>query len=155
MDLSPERIDTIRMAAQIHDIGKIAIPSEILSKPSKLTQIEYDFIKTHPQNGYDILKNIDFPGPVAEIVLQHHEKINGSGYPKGLFGNKILLESKIITVSDIVEAMSSHRPYRPKLGIDPALAEIEKNKGIFYDPDIVDICVKLFKEKNFKFKQAH
>jgi putative nucleotidyltransferase with HDIG domain len=155
MDLSHSRIETIRMAAQIHDIGKIAIPSEILSKPSKLTQIEYDFIKTHSQNGYDILKNIDFPGPVAEAILQHHERINGSGYPSGLNGDKILLEAKIIIVADVVEAMSSHRPYRPKLGIDIALEEIVKNRGILYDPGIVDICVKLFKEEGFTFQKVH
>jgi putative nucleotidyltransferase with HDIG domain len=155
MGLSPSMAETIRMAAQIHDIGKIAIPSEILSKPSRLTKIEYDFIKTHSRNGFEILKNIDFPGPVAQAVLQHHERLDGSGYPQGLTGDEILLEAKIITVADVVEAMSSHRPYRPELGIDLALAEIIKNKGILYDPAIVDSCVKLFKEEGFTFKKVH
>jgi PAS domain S-box-containing protein/putative nucleotidyltransferase with HDIG domain len=152
MKLSPDKIEGIRIASLVHDIGKISIPAEILSKPTKLNEIEYGLIKDHSQTGYDILKSIDFPWPVAEIVLQHHEKIDGSGYPQGLKGEKILLEAKIICVADVVEAMSSHRPYRPAKGIDKALEEISKNKGIFYDTEVVDTCLKLFKEKGFKFE---
>jgi HD-GYP domain-containing protein (c-di-GMP phosphodiesterase class II) len=114
--------------------------------------MEFDLIKGHSQIGYDILKSIDFFWPIAQIVLQHHEKVNGSGYPRGLKGDEILLEAKIICVADVVEAMSSHRPYRPALGIDKALEEISQNRGILYDSEIVDICLKLFKEKRFKFE---
>ncbi len=122
-----------------------------MSKPTKLTDIEFSLIKNHSQIGYDILKSIDFSYPVDQIVLQHHERLNGSGYPRGLKGYEILLEAKIICVADVVEAMSSFRPYRPALGIDAALEEITKNKGILYDPEVVDMCLKLFKEKGFKF----
>jgi HD-GYP domain-containing protein (c-di-GMP phosphodiesterase class II) len=114
--------------------------------------MEFSLIKNHPKTGYDILKTIDFPWPVAKIVLQHHEKIDGSGYPQGLKGEKILLEAKIIGTADVVEAMSSHRPYRPSLGIDKALEEISQNRGTLYEPEVVDACLKLFKEKGFKFK---
>ena len=151
MKLPEDKIEGIRIAALIHDIGKINIPAEILSKPSKLNGMEFSLIKNHPKVGYDILRKIDFSWPVAKIVLQHHEKIDGSGYPQGLKGEKILLEAKIIGVADVVEAMSSHRPYRPALGIDKALEEISQNRGILYDPEVVDICFKLFKEKDFKF----
>jgi putative nucleotidyltransferase with HDIG domain len=150
MALSQTKIASIRMAGILHDIGKIAIPAEILSKPSTLSDIEFSLIKTHPQVGYDILKNINFPTPVAKIVHQHHERLNGSGYPLGLSGEDILFEARILTVADVVEAMSSHRPYRPGLGIDKALAEIQKNKGEFYDPDVVDACLTAMSE-NFKF----
>jgi len=150
MKLSEDKIEGIRIAALVHDIGKINIPSEILSKPSKLNNMEFSLIKNHPKVGYDILRRIDFSWPVAKIVLQHHEKIDGSGYPKGLKNNNILLEAKIIGVADVVEAMSSHRPYRPAWGIDKALEEISKNKGILYDPEVVDACLKLFKKKEFK-----
>jgi PAS domain S-box-containing protein/putative nucleotidyltransferase with HDIG domain len=152
MGLPQDRIEGIKITALIHDIGKINVPVEILSKPGKLSEMEFDLIKNHSQKGYEILKTIDFPWPVAEIVLQHHEKMNGSGYPRGLKGDEILLEAKIICVADVVEAMSSHRPYRPALGIDKALEEISKNKGILYDPEVVDVCLKLFKEKGFKFE---
>lgn len=152
MKLTEDRIEGIRIASLIHDIGKVSIPAEILSNPTKLNEIEYGLIKNHSQIGYDILKTIDFPWPVAQIVLQHHEKLDGSGYPQGLKGNKILLEAKIMGVADVVEAMSSHRPYRPALGIDKALEEISQNRGILYDPEVVDTCLKLFKEKGFKFK---
>jgi len=152
LNLSPDKIEGIRIASLIHDIGKISIPAEILSKPTKLTDIEFSLIKEHSQIGYNILKSIDFPFPAAQIVLQHHERLNGSGYPGGLKGDGILLEAKIICVADVVEAMSSHRPYRPALGIDKALEEITQNKGILYDPEVVDICLKLFKEKEFKFE---
>ena len=147
-----DEVKGVKIASLIHDIGKINIPSEILSKPGKLTEEEFNLIKSHPKIGYDILKLIDFPWPVAEIVLQHHENINGSGYPRGLKGDEILLEAKIIGVADVVEAMSSHRPYRPALGINKALGEITQNKGILYDPEVVDVCLKLFKEKGFKFE---
>ncbi|MDD2353176.1 MAG: PAS domain S-box protein [Atribacterota bacterium] len=152
LGLLREKIEAVRIAALIHDIGKIAIPSEILTKPSKLSEIEFSLIKSHPQTGFDILKDINFPYPIAQIVLQHHERINGSGYPNHLKGDKISLEAKIIGVADVVEAMSSHRPYREALGIDVALEEITQNKGILYDPEVVDVCIKLFREKGFKFE---
>jgi len=152
LGLSPDKIEGIRIASLIHDIGKIGVPAEILSKTTTLSNIEFSLIKEHSQIGYDILKSIDFSYPIAEIVLQHHERLNGSGYPNNLKGDKILLEAKIIGVADVVEAMSSHRPYRPALGIDAALEEISKNKGILYDPEVVDACIKLFKEKGFKFE---
>ena len=151
MGLPQDRIEGIKITALIHDIGKINVPVEILSKPGKLSEMEFGLIKNHSQKGYEILKTIDFPWPVAEIVLQHHEKMNGSGYPRGLKGDEILLEAKIICIADVVEAISSHRPYRPALGIDAALNEINKNKGILYDTELVDTCLKLFKEKGFKF----
>ena len=150
--LPEDKVKGVKIASLIHDIGKINIPSEILSKPGKLTEEEFNLIKGHPKVGYDILKLIDFPWPIAEIVLQHHENIKGSGYPGGLKDDEIFLEAKIICVADVVEAMSSHRPYRPALGIDKALEEISQNKGILYDPEVVDICLKLFKEKSFKFE---
>jgi len=152
MGFPQDKIEGIKIAALIHDVGKINLPAEILSKPGKLSEIEFNLIKNHSQIGYDILKKIDFLWPIAEIVLQHHEKINGSGYPRGLKGDEILLEARIICVADVVEAMSSHRPYRPALGIDAALNEINKNKGILYDPEVVDVCLRLFKEKGFKFE---
>ena len=152
LKLSKDKIEGIRIASLIHDIGKIGLPTEFLSKPTKLTDIEFSLIKGHSQIGYDILKSIDFSYPIAKIVLQHHERSNGSGYPNNLKGDEILLEAKIIGVADIVEAMSSHRPYRPALGIDKALEEISKNKGILYDPEVVDACLKLFKEKEFRFE---
>jgi len=147
-----EQVEGIKIASLIHDIGKIGIPTEILNKSIALSDIEFSLIKAHSQIGYDILKSIDFSYPVAEIVLQHHEKIDGSGYPKGLKGDDISLEAKIICVADVVEAMSSHRPYRPALGSDKALEEISKNKGILYDTIVVNACVKLFKEKGFKWE---
>ncbi len=149
MGLSADRQDFIRTASTIHDIGKISIPSEILSKPTKLTDLEFSLIKTHAQSGYDILKDIEFPWPVADVVLQHHERMDGSGYPQGLKGNDILLEARILAIADVVEAIASHRPYRPALGIDLALKEISGNKGILYDADAVDACLKLFREKGY------
>ena len=151
LNLEQNRIDGLRMAGTIHDLGKISIPSEILTKPTKLTNIECEIVKTHAQAGYDILKDIDFPWPIARIVLEHHERMDGSGYPNHLKGDEILLESKILTVADVVEAMASHRPYRPAVGIELALDEITKNRGILYDADIVDTCLRLFAEKRFSF----
>ena len=151
MDLPEEEIDGIRVIGTIHDIGKICVPSEILSKPGKITEAEFRIIKEHSKTGYDILKGIDFPWPVAQAVLQHHERLNGSGYPNQLSGENIIREARVIAVSDVVEAMSSHRPYRPSLGIESALNEISEKKGIYYDPGAVDACVRLFKEKRFVF----
>lgn len=139
------------MAGDIHDIGKISVPAEILSKPGTISVIEFGIIKTHPQMGYDILKSIDFPWPIAQIVLQHHERLDGSGYPAGTAGDDILIEAGILSIADSVEAMSSHRPYRPAHGIEKALEEILKQKGILYDSDAVDACVRLFREKKFNF----
>jgi len=153
MGLNKEIIAEIRVAGALHDIGKMYIPSEILTKPGNLTELEYEMIKAHPKVGYNILKTIDFPWPIAPIVLQHHERVDGSGYPSGLSAKDILLESRILGVADVVEAMSSHRPYRPALGIDKALEEISKKRGRLYDPDVVDVCLKLFAEKRFKFQQ--
>jgi len=152
MGLSRSNIDGIRMMGAIHDIGKLAVPAEILSKPTKLTEVEFCLIKAHSQAGYDILKEIEFPWPVSEIVLQHHEKLDGSGYPRGLKGDEILLEAKIVCVADVVEAMASHRPYRPTLGIEKALEEISMNRGTLYDPDVVAACIKLFHEKGYKMQ---
>jgi len=151
MKLPEDKIEGIRIASLIHDIGKIGLPTEILSKPGKLTDIEFGLIKGHSQIGYNILKSIDFSYPIANIVLQHHERLDGSGYPNNLKGDKTLLEAKIIGIADVVEAMSSFRPYRPAKGIDKALEEISQNKDILYDPEVVDACLKLFKEKGFKF----
>ncbi len=152
MGLPEDQVDALRMAGTVHDLGKISIPAEILSKPVQLSDIEFNLIKGHPQISYDILKDIDFDWPVAQIVLQHHERINGSGYPNGLSGKAIYLEARILAVADVVEAISSHRPYRPAYGIDVALEEIEKNKDVLYDPKVVEACVKLFKEKDFKLE---
>ncbi len=152
MNLSSDQIYGIQLAAGIHDIGKISIPAEILSKPGKISVIEFNLIKTHPQVGYEILKTVEFPWPIADIVLQHHERIDGSGYPFGLVDQEITLETKIISVADVVEAMSSHRPYRPSLGMDLALQEISEKSGKIYDPNIVEICLKLFNNKGFKFQ---
>ena len=151
MGLSEDRVHGIRVAGLLHDIGKICVPTEILSKPGQLTPIEFAMIKTHPQVGYDILKTIEFPWPIAEIVLQHHERTNGSGYHSGLEGDDILLEARILGVADVVEAMSSHRPYRLALGIDKALDEISQNRGLLYDETVVEACTKVFVEKHFAF----
>lgn len=152
MALPNDMVDTIHIAGIIHDIGKISVPAEILSKPGKLNDIEMNLIKVHSQSGYDILKDVGLPYPVAEIVLQHHERLDGSGYPQGLKGNQILPEAQIISVADVVEAIASHRPYRPALGVNAALEEVEKHKGILYDEKVVKICLKLFREEGFKFE---
>jgi len=150
MGLSRDRIDGIRVMGAIHDLGKISIPAEILSKPTKLNDMEFGLIKAHAQAGYDILKEIEFPWPVAEIILQHHEKLNGSGYPQGLKGDEILLEAKIVGVADKVEAMASHRPYRAALGLEETLEDIFQNRGTLYDADAVDACMRLFHEKHYQ-----
>jgi putative nucleotidyltransferase with HDIG domain len=150
MGMDKNKIDAINTAALIHDIGKIKIPASILSKPGKLSDIEFEMIKIHPQVGYDILKNIEFPYPIAEIVVQHHEKLNGSGYPYGLKSKDIKIEAKVIAVADAMEAMISNRPYRPALGIDKAIKEITDGKGKFYDPKIADVCIKLIRKKSFR-----
>jgi PAS domain S-box-containing protein/putative nucleotidyltransferase with HDIG domain len=149
MGLSPEQISGLRMAAIIHDIGKVSVPSEILSSPRKLTALEFNLIKTHAQSGYDIVKDIEFPWPIARMIIEHHERMDGSGYPNGLTGDKILPESRILAVADVVEAMATHRPYRPSLGLEKALDEIAKNRGRLYDPEIVDACLRLFREKGY------
>jgi len=149
MGLPYENVETIRLAGMIHDLGKIAIPSDILAKPTRLRPTEFALIKDHPQLGYDIISTVDFLKPVAEIVLQHHERLDGGGYPQGLKGDQIQLEARIIAVADVVEAMSSHRPYREGLGIDIALGEIEKNAGRLYDKEAAAACLRLFREKEF------
>jgi PAS domain S-box-containing protein len=151
MGLAQEKIDGILMAGSIHDIGKLSIPSEILSKPTKLTNIEFSLIKEHSQCGYEMLKYVESPWPLAEIVHQHHERMNGSGYPRNLKGDEIIMEARIMAVADVVEAMASHRPYRAALGIEVALDEIMKNKGILYDDVVSDACLKLFLEKGYRF----
>ncbi|MBU1743573.1 MAG: HD domain-containing protein, partial [Proteobacteria bacterium] len=143
MGLPPEKIEGIRMAGSIHDIGKLSIPAEILSKPTKLSEIEFSLIKEHAKKGYEMLKDVESPWPLAEIVRQHHERIDGSGYPRNLKGDDILIEARILSVADVVEAMASHRPYRPGLGVDAALNEIEKNRGILYDNVVADACLRL------------
>ena len=149
MHLPEALIEGLNLAAVVHDIGKIGIPAEILCKPSKLDNLEYGLIKRHPEIGYDILKSIAFPWPLAKTVLQHHERLDGSGYPAGLKDEEILLEAKILAVADVVEAMMSHRPYRPALGIESALNEISRNKDRLYDAKVVDACVKLFQELGY------
>jgi PAS domain S-box-containing protein/putative nucleotidyltransferase with HDIG domain len=152
MNLPSEQVKGIYMAALIHDIGKISIPAEILSKPTRLNEVEYSIIKTHPHVGYDILKGIEFPWPIADIVLTHHERMNGSGYPQGLEGQEIPLEARILSVADVVEAMASHRPYRAALGTGKALEEITQNKGKLYDPEVVKICLKIFYDRKFEWQ---
>ena len=150
MGFPQDKIEGIQMAGFIHDIGKLSIPAEILVKPSKLTNIEFSLIKEHPQSGYEMLKDVESPWSLAQIVYQHHERMNGSGYPRNLKGDEILIEARIMAVADVVEAMASHRPYRSALGIEAALEEIEKNKGILYDDAVADACLKLFREKGYK-----
>jgi len=150
--LSAEKIEGLRIAAFVHDIGKISVPTDVLAKPGKLSKAEMDLIRVHSQNGYDILKNIAFPWPIAEIVLQHHERLNGSGYPQGLIGQEILFEAKIIGVADVIEAMSSHRPYRPALDLSMGMKEIYQNKNVLYDEKIVDACIRLLTEKDYNFE---
>ncbi|MCX7635753.1 MAG: HD domain-containing protein, partial [Syntrophales bacterium] len=151
MGLSIDRIEGIRMAAMIHDLGKISVPAELLTMPRPLTDLEFAIIKVHAEAGYNILKDIAFPWPIARIILEHHERIDGSGYPQGLKDGEILEESRIIAVADVVESMASHRPYRPALGLDVALAEIAGKAGVLYDARAVTACLRLFREKGFHF----
>jgi putative two-component system response regulator len=151
MDFSQDDVEGIRIAGLLHDIGKISIPTDILNKPGRISQYEYALIQEHPQSGYEILKDIRFEQPIAEVILQHHERVNGSGYPQGLKGQKIMPEAEIMAVADVVEAMASHRPYRPSLGIDKALEEIMENRGVLYAPKIVDACLELFRSRAFSF----
>ncbi len=152
MGFTSEQIQVIRIAGLLHDIGKISVPQEILTKPGSLTDIEFQLIKAHSQTGYDILKTVEFPWPIADIVIQHHERMNGSGYPSGIREDKLLIEARILGVADVVEAMSSHRPYRVAPGVDKALEEISRNSGILYDPDVAHACLRVFTEKGFKFE---
>jgi PAS domain S-box-containing protein/putative nucleotidyltransferase with HDIG domain len=154
MGLSKERIGGLRLAGLIHDIGKVRVPAEILMNPDGLSEPEFMMIKAHPRLGYEILRTIDFPWPVAQIVLQHHERMDGSGYPSGLSGEDIIMEARILAVADVVEAMASHRPYRAAPGMNKALEEISQNKGVLYDSKAVDTCLTLFRNKKFEF-EAH
>ena len=153
MGLSEDQISGLRLAGLVHDIGKTRVPIEILTNHIQLSAAELSIIKTHSLAGYDILKTIDFPQPVAKIVHQHHERLDGSGYPDGLSGDDIRLEAKILAVADVVEAMSSHRPYRPAIGLDKALLEISEQKGVLYDSKAVEACLEICREENFKFGQ--
>ncbi len=152
MALAKEQVEGLRMAGLIHDIGKLNVPAELLIKPHRLTEIEYEAIKIHPQSGYDIVKEIQFPWPIAHIVLQHHERMDGSGYPLGISGTEILLEARLLAVADVVESMSSHRPYREAHSIEIALEEIARHSGILYDPAAVKACLTVFQDKGFKFE---
>ena len=151
MGLSEEQVHATHTAAVVHDIGKVCVPAEILSRPGKLSEVEFAIIRTHPRAGYDILKGIQFPGPVAHIVLQHHERLDGSGYLSGLSNPDILLEARILAVADVVQAMTSHRPHRPRLGIGLALQDIWRNKGRLYDAKAVEVCLHLFATEEFTF----
>jgi putative nucleotidyltransferase with HDIG domain len=144
MNLSNEQTDIIKISAQIHDVGKIYIPAEILSKPGSLSDMEYNLIKSHAEMGHAILKNIDFPFPIAPIIIQHHERMDGSGYPRGLRGEDICLEARIIAVADVIDSISTNRPYQEALGMDKALEELSNNRGTLYDPEVVDACLKLY-----------
>jgi response regulator RpfG family c-di-GMP phosphodiesterase len=151
LHLPEQQVEGIYLAGVVHDVGKMQVPAEILSKPGRLTDLEFSLIKLHAMSGYDILKTIDFPWPIAKMVLQHHERINGAGYPNGLKGDEILLGARILCVADVVEAMSSHRPYRPSLGIDAALEEITRARDQQFDGNVVDACVALFRDREYKF----
>ncbi|MFO7881318.1 MAG: response regulator [Kosmotogaceae bacterium] len=153
MNLHENQIFNLRMAAAVHDVGKIVIPSEILNKPGKLSKLEKTLTHLHPTAGREIFKQVDFAIPVSEILYQHHERLNGSGYPQGLTDNEIMIEAKILAVADVVEAMTSNRPYRPAPGIDAAIEEIEKNAGILYDKEVVNTCIKILSEEGFTFEE--
>ena len=152
MGMEPDSVEGIHVAGLIHDLGKISVPAEILSKPTKLTEIEMGLIRIHSQAGYDILKEIEFQGPVARIIYQHHERLDGSGYPAALKGAEICREARVLAVADVMEAIVSHRPYRPAKSIDTALGEILEKRAVLYDPQVVDTCVRLFREKGFQFE---
>jgi HD-GYP domain-containing protein (c-di-GMP phosphodiesterase class II) len=151
MHFSEDRVLGVNLASAIHDIGKILIPFDILSRPGKLNHIEFEMVKEHPKFAHDILGNMEFCWPITQIIYQHHERLDGSGYPGGLKGEAILPEARLLAVADVIEAMSFDRPYRPALGIALALEEINMKRGILYDVDVVDACVRLFKEKGFGF----
>jgi PAS domain S-box-containing protein len=153
MGLAEDESDGIRMAGSIHDIGKLSIPAEILTKPTELTEIEFSLIKEHSRRGYEMLRNVESPWPLAQIVYQHHERMDGSGYPRNLKGDDILIEARIMAVADVVESMASYRPYRPALGIGPALEEIEKSKGILYDHAVADACLRLFRKRGYQLQE--
>jgi HD-GYP domain-containing protein (c-di-GMP phosphodiesterase class II) len=150
MDLDENSIAAIHLSALVHDIGKIYVPADFLSKPGRLTEAEYSILWAHPQIGRDILKSVDFVWPISTIVWQHHERLDGSGYPQGLANDTISIEARILSVADVVEAMASHRPYRASLGIERALEEIEKNSGTHFDPKVVDTCLRLFREDGYE-----
>jgi len=152
MGIPDEQVDGIRIIGAVHDIGKIAVPGDILSKPTKLSAEEFSIIKAHPQVAYEVLRNLEFPWPVAETILQHHERLDGSGYPNGISGEAIILEARILCVADVVESMVSHRPYRSALGVEGALQEIVRNKGVLYDPEVADACSKLSSNGGFKLE---
>jgi HD-GYP domain-containing protein (c-di-GMP phosphodiesterase class II) len=154
LQLPAEEIGAIRLGAAIFDLGKMSIPAEIMNRPGRLHEFEFELIKTHVQAGYDIVKSIDFRWPIAQMILQHHERLDGSGYPNGLKGDAISLDARIIAVADVVEAMCSHRPYRAALGIDAALKEIRRLRGSQFDPAVVDACVNLFETSDFEFPLA-
>ncbi|MEJ2592019.1 MAG: response regulator [Candidatus Thiodiazotropha sp.] len=153
LDMPETQIEGLNLAAAVHDVGKINVPAEILSNPGRLTAPEFSLIRQHSETGYEILKGIDFPWPIAQMVLQHHERTDGSGYPRGLRGDEILQEARILAVADVIEAMASHRPYRPGLGIDAALDEITSHRGSMFDPDVVDAALRLFRQKGFRFSE--
>jgi len=153
MNLKSDQNNGIRIAGLIHDIGKISVSADILNKPTRLTESEFELVKIHAQSGYDILKDIEFPWPVAMMVLEHHERINGSGYPNGMTGDHLLVESRILAVADVVDSIASPRPYRPAMGINVALYDIKGNRGVLYDPEVVDVCLRLFNEKNYKMEE--
>jgi putative nucleotidyltransferase with HDIG domain len=153
MDLPEWDIKGIRITGLLHDIGKLSVPAEILTKPGELTATEFSIIKSHPQVSYNILELIKFPWPVKKAILQHHERLDGSGYPDGLSGDDIIIEARILGVADVVEAISSHRPYRPAIGLENAMREIIKQRGILYDSRVVDACLKLFEEKDTSLEQ--
>ncbi|MDP4795700.1 MAG: HD-GYP domain-containing protein, partial [Rhodospirillales bacterium] len=153
MGLSKDRIEGVRLGASIHDIGKIHIPADILNYPRKLTENEYEIVKAHPQVGYEILESTSFPWPIKEMILQHHERIDGSGYPNGISGDDIIIEAKVLAVADVVDAMTAHRPYRPAFGIEKAIQELQGGRGALYDSSVVDACVELLSDKAFSWAQ--
>jgi putative nucleotidyltransferase with HDIG domain len=153
MNLKSDQNDGIRIAGLIHDIGKISVSADILNKPRRLTEPEFELVKIHAQLGYEMLKDIAFPWPIARIVLEHHERTNGSGYPNGMTGDHLLVESRILAVADVVNGITYPRPYRPALGIDAALYDIRGNRGILYDPEVVDVCLRLFRQKKYKMEE--
>lgn len=151
MGLSKHSVSGIRLAALIHDIGKIIVPAELLSRPGRLSPTEFELIKMHPQSGFEIVGDIDFPWPIGQIIQEHHERMDGSGYPGGLKGDEILQEARVVGVADVVDAMASHRPYRVALGIEAAIAEIKANRGRLYDPEVVDACIRVMEKANYDF----